>query len=238
MVQGRMLYDVILYPGRSEWLPPGYDQSKRDDARVVPWLALECDRGELDRIRHHLLQYRLRSKVDVDLEGLSNLQVHQYIPGDDHGEHVHVAEDPPRIPSQWSSFPDPRVSGLLGHRVLVSADQLSSLVSSPLSSSTTATIGAGSSSGSGSAALLDRSSHHYFRLRYQLGVPEGVAEFPPGLLLPQQMNVDYMDGSRSWSGWCLLVIPCPPIRALTRTLADATPPPTAHQPTRTPPIYS
>ncbi|XP_066440924.1 putative transferase CAF17, mitochondrial [Eleutherodactylus coqui] len=150
-VQGRSLYDVLLYrvPG-----PPD----------VSPDLLLESDVEAVDSIRKHLQVYNFRKKVEVlPCPELSIWAV------------IQEKSDPPlnRLPSPaLLCVPDPRAP-LMGCRLVAQtgADITVILPGTEL-----------------------RTVRDYSRHRYQHGIPEGVKDLPPGVALPLESNLVYMNG--------------------------------------------
>nr|XP_056713123.1 putative transferase CAF17, mitochondrial [Euleptes europaea] len=154
-VQGRCLYDVILYR---------IHESSQEEAHVL----LECDAVVSDSLLKHLKLYKIRRKVaitpclDLSLwavipkepsEGASRKLQHHT------GKAVVVTSDP-------------RVD-VMGWRLITSQG------TDPLE------IVPGSQIGN----IKD-----YHRHRYKQGIPEGIKDLPPGIALPLESNLAYMDG--------------------------------------------
>nr|XP_031527970.1 putative transferase CAF17, mitochondrial [Vicugna pacos] len=153
-VQGRTLYDVILY-------------GLLEHSDEQPTFLLECDTSVLDALQRHLVLHRIRRRVTV--EPCPELRVWAVLPC--------ASEDASRAaPLQEKAegtavlTRDPRTARM-GWRLL-SQDEGSALVP-----------------GSQLGDLQD-----YHRHRYQQGVPEGIHDLPPGVALPLESNLAFMNG--------------------------------------------
>ncbi|XP_044634029.2 putative transferase CAF17, mitochondrial isoform X1 [Equus asinus] len=153
-VQGRTLYDVILY-GLLE---------RTDQA---PAFLLECDRAALGALQRHLALHRVRRKVTV--EPRPELRVWAVLPGSPE-EACGAAPLQEPAGSVAILARDPRTSRM-GWRLLAEG-QGPALVP-----------------GGRLGELQD-----YHRHRYQQGVPEGVHDLPPGVALPLESNLAFMNG--------------------------------------------
>ncbi|XP_010952141.1 putative transferase CAF17, mitochondrial isoform X1 [Camelus ferus] len=153
-VQGRTLYDVILY-------------GLLEHSDEQPTFLLECDTSVLDALQRHLVLHRIRRRVTV--EPCPELRVWAVLPC--------ASEDASRAaPLQEKAegtailTRDPRTARM-GWRLL-SQDEGSALVPG--------------------ARLGDLQDYH--RYRYQQGVPEGIHDLPPGVALPLESNLAFMNG--------------------------------------------
>ncbi|XP_003803247.1 putative transferase CAF17, mitochondrial [Otolemur garnettii] len=152
-VQGRTLYDVILY-------------GIQDRGEEVPGFLLECDSSVLGALQKHLALYKIRRKVTV--EAYPELRVWAVLPS--------APEASGAVPLQEKSdvvtilTRDPRTVRM-GWRLLTQVE---------------------------SPALVPRGqlrdSRDYHQHRYRQGVPEGVSDLPPGVALPLESNLAFMNG--------------------------------------------
>ncbi|XP_068094626.1 putative transferase CAF17, mitochondrial [Hyperolius riggenbachi] len=152
-VQGRSLYDVILYRLSGE------EEGQSD-------VLLECDLQAMEPIQKHLRLYNIRKKVEVT--PCPELSVWAVLPGQKQLE-------PPadKVPSPMVvCSPDPRVP-VMGWRVVAPTEEM---VRDLLPDT----------------QLGDY--RDYCKHRYQHGVPEGVKDLPPGVALPLESNLVFMNG--------------------------------------------
>ncbi|XP_036873185.2 putative transferase CAF17, mitochondrial isoform X2 [Manis javanica] len=203
-VQGRTLYDVILYrcyllagqatatchlplPVAMLGIPQGLrvQQIKMQDAQVqeakptchkmrvpapsdqAPAFLLECDSGVLGALQSHLALYRIRREVTVELH--PELRVWAVLPD--------VPEEASGAAVLWEQAQgaailtrDPRTARM-GWRLLAQ-DEGPALVPG--------------------GRLGDVRDYH--RHRYRHGIPEGVRDLPPGVALPLESNLAFMNG--------------------------------------------
>ncbi|KAM8764859.1 putative transferase CAF17, mitochondrial [Rhynchonycteris naso] len=152
-VQGRTLYDVILYG-----LPEHADQA--------PTFLLECDSSVLGALQKYLVLHKIRRRVTV--EPHPELRVWAVLPDtpEEAGGAVPLSEH------QGTAIlaRDPRTTHM-GWRLLTQNE---------------------------GPALVPRGRFrdvwHYHRHRYQQGIPEGVHDLPPGVALPLESNLAFMNG--------------------------------------------
>ncbi|NXO56416.1 CAF17 transferase, partial [Aramus guarauna] len=154
-VQGRCLYDVILY-------------RLHENAEEEPRILLECDSGVLDAMQKHLKLYKIRRKVTIT--PCPDLSLWAIVPGDRAGD---VAGSLAKCADQaLISAPDPRTE-VMGWRLITKKGaNLSEIIP-----------------GSRIGNIQD-----YHRHRYKQGIPEGVKDLPPGVALPLESNLAYMNG--------------------------------------------
>ena len=135
------------------------------------WACLiEVDGRELPQLEKHLKRYKLRSKVAIDSAGASGYNV--WAGWDDTGSLSSKDVEQNLRQSDVQVLQDPRAPGL-GWRILAA---------SPLESELT-----------GIFENLNINPQYALR-RYVQGVPEGPDEVLPKQALPQESNIDFMDG--------------------------------------------
>ncbi|KAM4705198.1 putative transferase CAF17, mitochondrial [Rhinophrynus dorsalis] len=161
-VQGRSLYDVILYR-----LSAG--QTGHSD------ILLECDMAAVAPIQKHLGVYNFRKKVEII--PCPELSVWAVISSVN-------TQDPPTNPLPdpvTLCTPDPRTA-VMGWRLVAQT-------------------------GADPTELLPHTQRgsfkDYCKHRYEQGVPEGVNDIPPGVALPLESNLVYMNGI-SFSKGCYI----------------------------------
>ncbi|XP_027516455.1 putative transferase CAF17, mitochondrial isoform X2 [Corapipo altera] len=154
-VQGRCLYDVILY-------------RLHGSAGEEPHILLECDSTVLEPFQKHLKLYKIRRKVDIS--PCPDLSLWAVIPGEQAGE---ASSSLPKCAGQAVLLtPDPRAE-VMGWRLITKKGaNLSEIIP-------------GSEVGD---------AQDYHRHRYKQGIPEGVKDLPPGVALPLESNLAYMNG--------------------------------------------
>lgn len=161
-VQGRTLYDIILYSLVGKV--------------TEPTLLLECDAAVKDAILRHLKVYKMRRKVS--LTPCPELSVWCLLPVDEDN-----SQDKPDVTtgSQDVLERDPRTE-LMGWRLIVNREvNLKDIFTS----------------------AKEGDTDEYHRHRYKIGLPEGVRDLPPGVALPLESNLVYMNGI-SFSKGCYI----------------------------------
>ncbi|XP_030171200.1 putative transferase CAF17, mitochondrial [Lynx canadensis] len=144
-----------------------YRLPEHELAEQVPAFLLECDSAVLGALQTHLALYRIRRKVVV--EPCPELRVWALLP--DRPEEVCGAALLRERTDRTSVLtPDPRTARM-GWRLLIRDE---GLVPVPR------------------GRLGDPRDYH--RHRYQQGVPEGVRDLPPGVALPLESNLAFMNG--------------------------------------------
>ncbi|NWS98318.1 CAF17 transferase, partial [Mionectes macconnelli] len=154
-VQGRCLYDVILY-------------RLHGSAGEEPHILLECDSSVLEPLQKHLKLYKIRRKVDIAPH--PELSLWAVIPGEQAGD---ASSSLPKCAGRAVLLtPDPRAE-VMGWRLITKQGaDLSEIIP-----------------GSEVGDVQD-----YHRHRYKQGIPEGVKDLPPGVALPLESNLAYMNG--------------------------------------------
>ncbi|XP_064559841.1 putative transferase CAF17, mitochondrial [Zonotrichia leucophrys gambelii] len=149
-VQGRCLYDVILY-------------RLHGSTAEEPHILLECDSSVLDSIQQHLKLYKIRRKVTIS--PCPDLSLWAVIPGD-------TSSLPKHADQALLLTPDPRAE-VMGWRLIAKK-------------------------GANLAEIIPGSQvgdvQDYHRHRYKQGIPEGVKDLPPGVALPLESNLAFMNG--------------------------------------------
>nr|XP_046263199.1 putative transferase CAF17 homolog, mitochondrial [Scatophagus argus] len=164
-VQGRTLYDIILYSLK--------------DADAGHGVFLECDSTIKDSILKHLKLYKIRRKVNIN--PCPELSVWAVLSKQ---KNVAAEASKPELscPDKalvWESDPRTREMGWR----LVLDSQLNPL--------------------DVIASCQKGDIEEYHRHRYAIGLPEGVKDLPPGVALPLESNLVYMQGI-SFSKGCYI----------------------------------
>lgn len=164
-VQGRTLYDIMLYSLKE--VEPGHG------------VFLECDVTSKDSILRHLKMYKLRRKVNIS--PCPELSVWSVLSrGDNAGQEVSKPElSSPEKALVWEA--DPRTQQMGWRLVLHSEDDPLDII----------------------ASCRKGNTEEYHRHRYAIGLPEGVKDLPPGVALPLESNLVYMQGI-SFSKGCYI----------------------------------
>ncbi|XP_012328092.1 LOW QUALITY PROTEIN: putative transferase CAF17, mitochondrial [Aotus nancymaae] len=152
-VQGRTLYDVILY-------------GLREHSEEMSGFLLECDSSVQGELQKHLALYRIRRKVTV--EPHPDLRVWAVLPRSP--EACGAAPLQERAGADAILVRDPRTPRM-GWRLLTQNE------------------GPALVPGGRLGDLWDYHQHRYLQ-----GVPEGVRDLPPGVALPLESNLAFMNG--------------------------------------------
>uniref|UniRef100_A0A8V1A585 IBA57 homolog, iron-sulfur cluster assembly n=2 Tax=Gallus gallus TaxID=9031 RepID=A0A8V1A585_CHICK len=129
-----------------------------------PHILLECDSSVLDAIQKHLKLYKIRRKVSIS--PCLDLSLWAVVPGEQAGDISRYAD------RALVLTPDPRAE-VMGWRLIIKAGaNLPEIIP-----------------GSRIENVQD-----YHRHRYKQGIPEGVKDLPPGVALPLESNLAYMNG--------------------------------------------
>lgn len=147
------------------------------DAEAEGGLLLECDSTVKDTILKHLKLYKIRRKVIIT--PCPELSVWAVIPGE-----KAAGQETPNITTTeqaviWEA--DPRTEAMGWRLVVDSKVNLLDIIAS--------------------SQLGDTEEYH--RHRYSIGLPEGVKDLPPGVALPLESNLVYMQGI-SFSKGCYI----------------------------------
>ncbi|NXI49488.1 CAF17 transferase, partial [Chloroceryle aenea] len=133
-----------------------------------PHILLECDSGVLDALQNHLKLYKIRRKVNIT--PCLDLSLWAVVPGERAGDLAGSLA--PRADQALVLTPDPRTE-VMGWRLITKKGaNLSEIIP-----------------GSHIGNIQD-----YHRHRYRQGIPEGVRDLPPGVALPLESNLAYMNG--------------------------------------------
>uniref|UniRef100_A0A8C8RNU8 Iron-sulfur cluster assembly factor IBA57, mitochondrial n=1 Tax=Pelusios castaneus TaxID=367368 RepID=A0A8C8RNU8_9SAUR len=154
-VQGRCLYDLILYR---------LHESQEEEPNIL----LECDYTVLDSVDKHLKLYKIRRKLNI--APCLDLSLWAVIPEEQSGDVSTIFDK--CADKTLILTPDPRAE-VMGWRLITSKEK------NPLE------IVPGSHIGN----IKD-----YHRHRYKQGIAEGVKDIPPGVALPLESNLAYMNG--------------------------------------------
>ncbi|XP_025715873.1 putative transferase CAF17, mitochondrial isoform X1 [Callorhinus ursinus] len=133
----------------------------------APAFLLECDRAVLGALQTHLALYKIRRKVTV--EPRPKLRVWAVLPRTPE-EAGGAAPLPEQAERTTILTRDPRTTRM-GWRLLTQDEGLALVPGGRLGD------------------LRD-----YHRYRYQQGVPEGIHDLPPGVALPLESNLAFMNG--------------------------------------------
>ncbi|XP_016320055.1 putative transferase CAF17 homolog, mitochondrial [Sinocyclocheilus anshuiensis] len=165
-VQGRTLYDVMLY-------------SLKGNPDGLNGVLLECDSTVQDSIMQLLKVYKIRRKVNFSL--CPSLSLWALLP---QNKTAVLGKSKPDVTAADKVLvleQDPRTE-LMGWRMITSCRNNPHEVVSVCQESNT---------------------EEYHRHRYEIGLPEGVKDLPPGEALPLESNLVYMQGI-SFSKGCYI----------------------------------
>ncbi|KAF7665666.1 hypothetical protein LDENG_00137500 [Lucifuga dentata] len=164
-VQGRTLYDIMLYSLK--------------EAATGHGVFLECDSTIKDSILRHLKMYKLRRMVNIN--PCPELSVWAVLPRQ---KNTGQEAGKPEILSSEKAFvweTDPRTHTMGWRLVLDSQVDPVDII----------------------ASCQQGDTDEYHRHRYEIGLPEGVMDLPPGVALPLESNLVYMQGI-SFSKGCYI----------------------------------
>uniref|UniRef100_G3PZI3 Iron-sulfur cluster assembly factor IBA57, mitochondrial n=1 Tax=Gasterosteus aculeatus TaxID=69293 RepID=G3PZI3_GASAC len=182
-VQGRTLYDVMLY----SQIPVNRQSEEINNSTVngctgapnTVGVFLECDSTIKDSILKHLKIYKLRRKVTID--PCPELSVWAVLSKQKNaGQEASKPElSSPDQALVWDA--DPRTQEMGWRLVLESQVDPLDII----------------------ASCQKGDTAEYHRHRYSIGLPEGVRDLPPGVALPLESNLVYMQGI-SFSKGCYI----------------------------------
>ncbi|NXU53006.1 CAF17 transferase, partial [Turnix velox] len=134
-----------------------------------PHILLECDGSVLEAIQKHLKLYKIRRKVNIT--PCLDLSLWAVVPGEQAGD---ISASLPKSAAAQALVltPDPRTE-VMGWRLITKKGTNPSEIIP----------------GSQIGNIQD-----YHRHRYKQGIPEGVKDLPPGVALPLESNLAYMNG--------------------------------------------
>ncbi|KAL8690105.1 MAG: hypothetical protein Q9218_004373 [Villophora microphyllina] len=177
--QGRVLYDVFIYPEPPQLSVFPHPAVERDG---TPGFLIDADKAQVEDLHSHLKKFKLRAKIKMRVLDPMEADVWSTWTDEDVSSPSYPAPLPPstkcspRITkSQWSAmlkFPDPRLPSL-GHRIIAlkgKPPRFKHLHGAPASCET------------------------YEIRRILHGIPQGAREILSGEALPQESNLDYMSG--------------------------------------------
>lgn len=157
---GRVLYDAIIYK-----------------TSVESTFFIECDKRVDNDLRKHMMLFRIRKKIDIDIVNDEFRLWTMFNPKiDDSVLDVKHQEIPVNC-GVVSCYSDPRLK-LLGTRLIAPAGNTAADITNALPS----------------AKISSDGKISYAQHRYRLGVGEGIDELPPEKSFPFEANCDYMHG--------------------------------------------
>lgn len=164
-VQGRTLYDIMLYSLK--------------EADAGHGVFLECDCTIKDSVLKHLKIYKIRRKVNIN--PCPELSVWAVLPKQKNAgrETIKPELSSPDKALVWET--DPRTQEMGWRLVLDSEVDPLDII----------------------ASCQKGDTEDYHRHRYAIGLPEGVKDLPPGVALPLESNLVYMQGI-SFSKGCYI----------------------------------
>ncbi|KAF3928929.1 hypothetical protein AA313_de0205403 [Arthrobotrys entomopaga] len=184
--QGRVLYDVFIYPTNHTRHPSLTNNNSTTDE---PAFLIDVAASLASELVKHMRRYKLRSKFTVkELPGFTVWSVPNSFRLPDDGDDA--AGSNLRI-----GCVDPRAPGM-GRRIVLPEEYTHAHMFTTTATATTATTDGGEGVGVGVVRDDDYGDDEVsYRLkRYLAGVPETPGEIIVGSGLPQESNVDYMSG--------------------------------------------
>lgn len=155
---GRVLYDAIIYRTATENV-----------------YLIECDKRIDVDLRKHMLLFRIRKKIDIDIVN-DEQRVWSVFPSNACEQQDQKFNEIPLRSGVMSCYADPRLKAL-GSRLIaptnITADDIKGVLPDI------------------KEACDD---YNYAQHRYRLGVGEGIYELPPEKCFPFEANCDYLHG--------------------------------------------
>lgn len=156
---GRVLYDSIIY------------KTSEDNTFFI-----ECDKRIDTDLRKHMLMFRIRKKIDIDVVN-DGYRLWTLFRTDGAQPDEQKYQEISMRCGILSCHVDPRLK-LLGQRIIAEANNTAADIEQALP---------------GVKEELN-GGHNYAKHRYRLGVGEGIYELPPEKCFPFEANCDYMHG--------------------------------------------
>lgn len=171
---GRVMYDAIIY-------------KRQTDSKTC---LIECDQAIADELRRHLMLYRVRKKIDIDIinnelniwAGFTNNDASQS------NQSQNTTEIPKLIANSAHNdilaIPDPRLNQI-GTRLIVPSNfQIQNFQQIFDQNATECTL----------SKVDDADAYNYTEHRYVFGISEGSMEIQPLKMFPFEANCDYLHG--------------------------------------------
>lgn len=156
---GRILYDAIIY------------RTPEDNTFFI-----ECDKRVDGDLRKHMLVFRIRKKIDIDIVN-DEYRLWTAFQSDTTESHDQKYQQIPIKCGVISCYSDPRLK-LLGTRLIAPTDNDAIDIEQVLPG----------------AKEECNSDYNYALHRYKLGIGEGIYELPPEKSFPFEANCDYLHG--------------------------------------------
>lgn len=157
---GRILYDAIIY------------RTSKENVFLI-----ECDKRIDGDLRKHMLVFRIRKKIDIDIVNDETRVWSVFHPQ----SNLTIFDDKkyqevPIRSGVLACYSDPRLKAL-GTRLIATADITAADIENVMADVKEATV-----------------DYNYAQHRYRLGVGEGIYELPPEKCFPFEANCDYLHG--------------------------------------------
>lgn len=162
---GRILYDAIIYR-----------------TTEINTFLIECDKRIDIDLRKHMLMFKIRKKIDIDIVNDAYRLWTVFKPDGNSADDQKFQEIPVKY-GALSCYTDPRLK-LLGQRIIASADNSATDIEVALP---------------GIKEELN-GEFNYAKHRYRIGIGEGIYELPIEKCFPFEANCDYMHGISFFKG--------------------------------------